>query len=259
MTTLMLMLDGLRPDAIALAQAENLIQFQRRSAYTLQAQSVMPTITLPCHMTLFHSVPAARHGIIDNEWRTMVRPVRGLFEQLKAGDKRVASIYNWETFRELNRPGSLYMSYFVDTCYQLDGDVPMAKAAVDYLKHGDLDFIFVYFTTIDLAGHIYGWMSEGYFAQVRAVDALVFQVLQAAPADAAVLIQADHGGHERTHGTDLPEDMTIPWMIAGPGIKAGYNIQQPVTLLDTAPTLAHTLGLTSDPEWEGRVVEEIYI
>jgi hypothetical protein len=30
-------------------------------------------------------------------------------------------------------------------------------------------------------------------------------------------------------------------------------------LLDTAPTLAHLLGLTPDPHWEGRVVTEAFI
>lgn len=259
MTTLFLMLDGLRPDAITAAQAENLIQFQHTSAYTLTAQSIMPTITLPCHVTLFHSVPASRHGILDNEHWTTSQPVRGLFEQLKAHDRRCASIYNWEPFRELNRPGSLAMNYFADTCYEIDGDRIMADFTVDALRRGDLDFIFTYFATIDLAGHAHGWMSDGYLAQVREVDRLVGQVLDAAPADAIVLIQADHGGHDQTHGTDLPEDMTIPWMIAGRGIRSGHCIRQPVNLLDTAPTLADVLGVPPDPQWQGRVISEIYI
>jgi len=255
----MLMLDGLRPDAIAASEAENLIRFQQRSAYTFTAQSVMPTITLPCHMTLFHSIPAARHGVIDNEWRTMVRPVRSLYEKLKAHDKRCAAIYNWEVLRDLGRPGSLYMSYFIDVCYQADGDHYMADVAVDYVQRDDLDFIFVYFTTIDLAGHAYGWMADGYLEQVRVVDGLVGRVLDACPDDMTVLMLADHGGHDRTHGTDSPEDMTIPWMIAGPRIKSNYVIQESVSLLDAAPTIVSTLGLVPDPEWEGRVIEEIYI
>ena len=32
---------------------------------------------------------------------------------------------------------------------------------------------------------------------------------------------ADHGGHDRTHGTDSPEDMTIPFIIKGKDFKAG--------------------------------------
>ena len=32
---------------------------------------------------------------------------------------------------------------------------------------------------------------------------------------------ADHGGHDRTHGTGSPEDMTIPFIIKGKNFKAG--------------------------------------
>ena len=32
---------------------------------------------------------------------------------------------------------------------------------------------------------------------------------------------ADHGGHDRTHGTDSPEDMTIPFIIKGKNFKVG--------------------------------------
>jgi arylsulfatase A-like enzyme len=52
--------------------------------------------------------------------------------------------------------------------------------------------------------------------------------------------------------------MTIPWLAAGPGIRRGYTIDTPVSLLDTAPTIARLLGLAPDREWEGRCVEEIF-
>jgi arylsulfatase A-like enzyme len=46
--------------------------------------------------------------------------------------------------------------------------------------------------------------------------------------------------------------------VRAPGVKAGYTIQNPVSLLDTAPTLAHFLGLTAHPQWEGRVPVEMF-
>ena len=53
--------------------------------------------------------------------------------------------------------------------------------------------------------------------------------------------------------------MVIPWIIAGPGIRGGYEIQNPINLLDTAPTLARALGIEPHPAWEGRPVEEILV
>jgi arylsulfatase A-like enzyme len=53
--------------------------------------------------------------------------------------------------------------------------------------------------------------------------------------------------------------MTIPWMVAGPGIRRNYQIQGEVVLMDTAPTLARLLDVPPHAEWEGRCVEEVFL
>ncbi|MCP4416419.1 MAG: hypothetical protein GY805_07345 [Chloroflexi bacterium] len=90
------------------------------------------------------------------------------------------------------------------------------------------------------------------------VDSALGVLLDGLPSNSSVLLQSDHGGHDRSHGTDTPEDMTIPWMVAGPGIRANYAIQGPVCLLDTAPTLARILGFDPCPEWEGQCIDEVF-
>ncbi len=78
-------------------------------------------------------------------------------------------------------------------------------------------------------------------------------------ADTACVVLADHGGHGLSHGDDVPEDLTIPWVIGGPGIRSSQPIAGPVSIVDTAPTLAHLLGLTAPAEWQGRIVEEALV
>jgi phosphopentomutase len=188
----------------------------------------------------------------------MARPLPGLFDLAKAAGKRCAFFYNLEELRDLGRPGSLELSLFRNTAYQADGDQIVADAAARALAGGGFDFAFVYLGTVDTAGHYYGWMSAGYMEQIATVDRALGTILGALPADATVLLQSDHGGHERSHGTDMPEDLTIPWMVAGPGIRPGHTIAAPVSLLDTAPTLARLLGIAPHHEWEGQPVEEIF-
>jgi len=65
---------------------------------------------------------------------------------------------------------------------------------------------------------------------------------------------ADHGGSGRTHGTDLPEDTTIPLIMKGPGIPRGYRIERPVKITDVAPTVAKILEVAPPPEWIGEAV-----
>jgi len=58
----------------------------------------------------------------------------------------------------------------------------------------------------------------------------------------------------------MAEDMTIPWIAAGPGIKAGYAIKQPVALIDTAATVMRAFGITDYyVEWNSRPIEEIFV
>ncbi len=256
--TILIMIDGLRPDGLAQANTPNLDAFQARASWTMTASSVMPSVTLPCHMSIFHSVPPSRHGIMTNDYQPMARPLPGLMEVVKASGRRCAMITNWEQLRNLSRVGSLAYSWFVDKGYEAAGDDAVAAAAIAYFRAERPDFMFVYLSTVDVWGHNYGWMSDEYIQHIGIVDGFVGRLLDALSTDATVLIQADHGGHERTHGTDMPEDMTIPWLIAGPGIRTGYEIQHAVNLLDSAQTIARVLGLTVPREWEGNCVDEVF-
>lgn len=253
------MIDGLRPDVLSAANCPNLNAFRQRGAWTLNARSVMPSITLPCHMSIFHSVPPTRHGVTTNVYQPMARPLPGLMDHAKTNGRRCSAIYNWEPLRDVSRPENMEFSWYRNASYQPDGDDLVTDAAVRHLTDDRPDFAFVYLGTVDTAGHYYGWMSEGYLHQAERVDGCFGRLLAALPPEAHVLVQADHGGHERSHGTEMAEDMTIPWMVAGPRICPGHEIQSPVSLLDTTPMLATLLEIPLHGEWEGRVVREALV
>nr|PZN20119.1 MAG: hypothetical protein DIU80_20650 [Chloroflexota bacterium] len=224
---------------------------------------MMPSVTLPCHMSIFHSVPPTRHGITTNFYIPMARPLPGLVEALRAAGRRCGMIHNWEPLRDLSRPEMLAYAYFREPPAGPDVahpayDEDVAEQAVRAIAGGGFDFLFVYLGGVDAAGHAYGWMSDGYLEQVERLDKALGAVAAALPADASIVVQSDHGGHGRSHGTDQPEDMTIPWLAAGPGIRAGHTIAAPVSLLDTAPTVARMLDVAPPADWEGRAVEEIF-
>jgi phosphopentomutase len=172
---------------------------------------------------------------------------------------RSAFVHNWEPLRDLNRPETLAYSYYREPPQTPEYDVAVADEAARLLAHEHFEFVFVYFGSVDGAGHLYGWNSPEQLSQLERVDGHIGQLIAAMPADASIIVHADHGGHERTHGTDSPDDMTIPWIAAGPTIRRGHTIAAPVSLLDTAPTIARLLGLRQPAEWEGRPVEEIFV
>ncbi len=254
----LILVDGLRPDAMASVHSPNLDALRAKGAGTLCASSLMPSITLPCLMSIFHSVPPSRHGITTNEWTPKRELLPGLVDLARAAGLRSAFFYNWEPLRNLSLPGSLAFSYFRDNVDDPKGDQVIADEAARYILRDRPDFAFVYLGTPDAVGHNHGFMSNEYLAQLERVDSALGTLLDALPAEATVLVQSDHGGHDHSHGTDRPEDLTIPWFVAGPGIRHSHEITTQVSLLDTAPTLAQVMGITPHSDWEGRCVKEIF-
>lgn len=254
----LIVIDGLRPDALMACRASNVAVLEESGAMTLHASSVMPSTTLPVHVSIFHSVPSARHAVTTNMWTPMRSPVPGLVDLAHQAGLRTAFVYNWEPLRNLSQPGSLDFSYFRRNNTDPDGDQVIADEAVRYFSTDRPDFAFVYFGVLDEMGHRYGFMSDEYLAQLERADHAVGTVLRTLSHDVTVLLTSDHGGHDHAHGTDAAEDMTVPWIIRGPGIRRGYRIKAPVSVLDIAPTLARLLGIRPHPDWEGRCVDEVF-
>ena len=69
--------------------------------------------------------------------------------------------------------------------------------------------------------------------------------------DTALIVTADHGGHGRGHGADIPEDMTIPVFVKAPGFAPGSTLEN-VNIKDLAPTIATLMGVAPAAEWEGK-------
>lgn len=251
MKVLLILVDGMRPDA--LPKVETAQKIISKSAYNMNAQTVMPSVTLPCHMSLFHSVDPGRHGTTTNTYMPQVRPIDGLCEVLSRAKKTCASFFNWEQLRDLSRPSSLVYSYFVSGGkFGYDKANPMtADAAISFLNSTDVDFTFLYFGYPDAAGHTYGWMSPEYYASLENSWENINRVVDSIGDDYTVIITADHGGHDRTHGTDLPEDMLIPVIMYGKDIEPGEAFEG-ANIKDLAPTVTKLLGVEPDEEWEGK-------
>jgi arylsulfatase A-like enzyme len=73
-----------------------------------------------------------------------------------------------------------------------------------------------------------------------------------------VLITADHGGVGKKHGGATMAEIEIPWILSGPGVAAGRELRKPVRTYDTAPTIAHILGVQPSECWIGRPVLEAF-
>ncbi len=252
MATLLFSIDGLRPEAIYLGDMHFTQSLLQTSAYTLNAQTVMPSVTLPCHTSMMRGVDVDRHGITTNTFMPLARPVPSVFDVASAAGLRCGAFFNWGPLRDLFEPESVVVSLFDRSAGPTDSDPLVAEMALPHLA--GLDFAFVYFGDTDEVGHRDGWLSEGYLETANRADHAVRQVADAFLShhpDGNIVLLSDHGGHGKTHGTDLPEDMTIPFIAFGPGTVPG-ELTNPVRIFDTAPTVARLLGIAPSAIWTGR-------
>lgn len=251
---ILFVVDGMRPDGIQQAHTPAMDSLMQAGCSTLNARTTFPSVTLPCHASLFHSVPPERHGILTNTWVPQVRPVPGLFDVLHQAGKIVASFFNWEQLRDLSSPGTLATSLMLRNLetpvHQADWE--LTRLALQWLTTHDWDFAFIYLGKTDVVGHDDGWMSAPYLAAIQQADGCIALVMETLPAGTHYIVMADHGGHQRMHGTQLEEDMRIPLLARGPGVRSGQGLDGQVSILDVAPSILHLLAVPQPKEWMGK-------
>ncbi len=248
---ILILSDGMKGDSVLNCGNEYAKKLVDTYASKLDTQTVMPSVTLPCHMSLFLSVPPMRHGILTNTYVPQVRPINSLINVLYDNKKTSAMFYNWEQLRDISRPGALDHSLFTENELDGVGDEILTQSAIDYIEKKSPDFVFLYLGCSDHLGHRYGWESEEYIKGISHSFDMIEKVCSAISDDYTVIITSDHGGHDRTHGTEMPEDMTIPLILISDYFKANPKLRDNINIIDIAPTIANIIGVPCDEDWEG--------
>jgi len=252
--------DGLRPDAIDLAESPTFDTLRANGAYSPNAQTILPSITLPSHASMLTGMTPEKHGIVWGlpyiGWPGMAGPT--IFSLAHEQGLSTTMIYGKEKF------GHLVLENSVDEVIGGDAHDPEIKdGAIKVIEAGLPDVLFIHFPDTDRVGHAYGWLSPNQLFAVTFVDNMISEIVESLKKEGyfertLLIITADHGGHDKVHGDDNPEDLTIPWLAVGPGVRSGVIISQPITTYDTAATTAHVLKLPRPEKWDGRPVMEIF-
>jgi predicted AlkP superfamily pyrophosphatase or phosphodiesterase len=271
--------DGGKPAVIAESEMPHLKKLAEEGAVTWAARTIFPPKTLPSHTSMFTGLTPAKHRVLWNAFE----PERGVikaptvFAQAKTADPGLSTALfaGKVKFQHLRQPGSLDLFYFnganpevpVDRAAEIENvtvpAVEVARAAAEYIQRAKPNLCGIHFPDADSAGHAYGWGSPEQKTAFREADQalgiIVEAIRKAGIAETSVvLITADHGGHGRSHGENIPDDMEIPWLAWGAGVRSGYRITGPVTTVDTTATALWLLGVPRGGELDGKPVEEAF-
>ncbi len=248
--------DGLRPDVIPLAPMPNLQALMGEGIYSLTAQTVFPSSTLPAFASMFTSVCPEQNGV---DWNSYI-PDNGfalgpnLFEIAHNAGLRTVMVVGKEKLQQITPPENIDVFEFVN-----DLDSVAAEAAAPILAEG-FGLAFIHLPLVDILGHEYGWMSPNYIVGAFRADEAIGMILAALDEaglreETMIIVTADHGGDVvLKHGGRNPAAMTVPWILTGASLKhAGLQgvLQRPISVLDTGATAAYALNLPIPSSWEG--------
>lgn len=253
-----IVVDGLRPDALQRAATPNLDRLWQSGLYSWTAQTVMPSTTLPAIASLLSGVPPERHRIDWNYWAPELGRIRvpTIFEIAQSEKIPTVAFVSKRKLEHLFGPETPFFVRNTDARH-------LIAEATEYISERRPRLVFLHLSDADDAGHRYGWMTVRYLQAVERVDEALGLLLQSLEDltilnESVIIVTADHGGHGRIHGTDDPRDLTIPWILWTPDIEIGRELTQPIRIYDTAATVLAALGLVIPSDWLGVPVLEAF-
>jgi predicted AlkP superfamily pyrophosphatase or phosphodiesterase len=257
---LIISIDGLRPDALELADTPTLDALRAAGAYSNSAQAVLPSVTLVNHASMLGGMGPEKHGIIWNEMDLERGMVKGptVFSVAHEAGLSTAMIAGKPKLEQLVLPDSVDLYYYAGYT-----DTQVVLQALEVIQAGLPDILFIHLPDVDSAGHLTGWMSTAQLLAVNLTDNLIGRVVAALETEGylettLILITADHGGSGFRHGSDSPEDTTIPWLAVGPGVSKGLVLEREIMIYDTAATALYALNLPIPEIWDGKPVLDIF-
>ncbi len=254
----LIVVDGLRPDALQRAQTPNIDRLWQSGLYSWKAQTVLPSLTLPAMASLLSGLPPERHHISWNYWD----PERGRITVPTVFDLAQKAGVSTAAFVSKRKLAHLFQ--LETPLHVLNGNArQVLEAATEYISEHRPRLVLLHVSDVDDAGHRYGWMTVRQVQAVERVDEAIGILLKTLEDlkilnESVIIVTADHGGHGRIHGTDDPRDMTIPWILWTPEIEIGREVAQSVRIYDTAATVLAALDVAIPSEWEGVPVLEAF-
>jgi hypothetical protein len=207
-------------------------------------------------------------------WRTNpLKVAETLFTATEAAGYKAAAVVQKGKLVQLLRPND------DETRIQQAGDKGLIKAACKAVLDDDIRLLVLHIASPDGTGHKLGWLTEAQYRTAETVSDQL-QLIRKCIADAeaaggvptTLIVTSDHGGTPKDvcqarkgkdncgHGANDADNRRVPWVAVGPGIKPGHQIQAPVRLVDTAPTILRILGIpaSSISTLSGAEISEIF-
>ena len=255
---LVVIIDGLCSETLSCAHVPSLDGLGKRGVVAGHLQIQHPNLSLPNLVSLFTSQPMDEHGVLCNSGAATISPhAISLFSLLRYRQQNTAAFYSNDRLRVLFPMGSLQTGVLLNSQSIRNMDRELTEQAARHLQREKPDCCLLYLEGANITGTHFGFNSEPYFESVeqadRAVGVLMEELLfVGADREYTTLVVGCCGAASKPGA----ESCCSPLFLAGAGISQALVAEQPVSLLDLAPTMASILGVSAHPDWRGRILDE---
>ena len=259
---LCVVIDGLRAETLACAHVRCFDHLIRGGVVARTLQPTQPDLTLPALVSLFTSLPPEEHGVLTNSGASVISPhAVSLFSLLRYRHCNASAFYSCDRLRLLFPLGSLQTGGCLNSQAIRNVDRELAELAYLHIQKEKPDLCLLSLQGADIAGVHFGFGSEAYRESVEQADQALGLLLEhlavvGLQQDYVIMVLGGHGGSRPRLREERQAETWLPLIIAGPGIPQGVELEQPLSFLDLAPTMAQILGLAPHPDWRGSSIEE---
>ncbi len=233
---ILISVDGLRGDLITQSNSPFLAELEKTSSYTLSAQTIDQSETLPAHTSMLTGVKQDKHKVDWNNLDT-TKPfleVNSLFDYLENDKTDTLAIVSKDKLLYYNQNKTDEDFYLIDKYAN-----QFVDDALNIIPNGNNKdmFIFIHLKDVDVYGHDYGWESSEQLERLKLVDEklqILFTKLEFKfeNDDLVFILSADHGGLGNRHGLGRPDDLRIPFIVKGDNITENLEITETVNIYD---------------------------
>lgn len=262
--------DAMSPNGIVNANTPIMDDLMKNGSYTLNARGVLPTSSSTNWASMVSGAGPEQHGVTTNGWERddhtlnpVITGMEDIFPTIfgiareQRPNLEMGAIYTWEGFGRLIERSSLNYDITELT------DEQTVKKASSYIKEKKPGFLFIHLDNVDHVGHHDGHKTSKFYEAVSNVDTMIGQIIQASRdagtyENTVFIISADHGGIGYGHGGETMDEIEIPFILFGKGIKKGYLIKNKIYTYDNAATVAYLLGIKQPYAWIGKPVQTAF-
>ena len=258
---IVLLVDGLRPDAVKPALMPSLAALGGEFTRADLARTVRPSVTVAALASLATGVRPETHRLTE--------PGRGFLPALPrlrpvAKELARSGVSTAVVCADLDAASRAIAWALVTAAgvsrLVLGGAAAGDVAAAAQAALPERGLTVVYLPHCDRAGHAYGWMSPAYRRAAAGGDGAV-SLLRERAADALMVVVSDHGGggiraheHDELH----PLNELIPLVLAGPVVRRKHVLTRDASILDVSATILWHFGVPVPDCYQGRVLEEAF-